>query len=248
MSNTTLYTFLLGGYDAEMCTIREMLVEHNLPFIEKKLSWGAKVSDYADEISKCSDRIIVSIELIEDISLPVGAIVIDHHNDKAGKDKPTSIEQIASLLGIRLNRRQTLIAANDRAYIPGLISAGATHQEIDDVRSYDRCCQGVNEAEEKQAQQLCDNFQTEGKLDILDIPFKRTSPVVDRLHGRFTNLLITTPETINLFGEGRSILKLAAEFKDGWYGGNLPDRGFWGMVIKPTTDINYIKNFVRKLL
>ena len=44
----------------------------------------------------------------------------------------------------------------------------------------------------------------------------------------FENLLVISPDEINVFGSGDVIEHLAAAFPDGWYGGNLPEHGYFG--------------------
>lgn len=128
------FVFFLGGHDAEMCAIKEILEAEGLPFYDKNLSWGATLSDYKEELKTLrSDNVAVLVELAVNLPLPENAIVIDHHCEKAGTNKPTSIEQIADLLGLTLNRRQQLIAANDRAHIKGLKAIGADEREIEAI-------------------------------------------------------------------------------------------------------------------
>lgn len=120
------FIFFLGGLDAEMVAIREILYSENIEFRDKKLLWGAKVSDYKSEIKSLSSVTIpVFIELTSDIPIPKNSIIIDHHNKNSGKNRCTSIEQVAELLNIKLNRRQKLISANDRAFIPGMLELNA---------------------------------------------------------------------------------------------------------------------------
>ena len=238
--------FFLGGYDTEMCEIKEILEQKGIPFYDKNLQWGARLSDYKEELKMLSleDRPVL-VELIIDMPLPKNSIIIDHHSEKAGTEKPTSIEQVAELLGIELNRPQKLIAANDRAHIKGMISAGATQEEIEQIRAFDRRCQGVTDEEERQSEEIYKNFKSAGKLDVLEVPFKHTSPITDRLFGKYENLLIITPETINFFGEGSIVQKLGKAFKGSWYGGNLPKEGFWGIrkskVITTSKILSYLK-------
>ncbi|HET55641.1 MAG TPA: hypothetical protein ENN33_10555, partial [Ignavibacteria bacterium] len=72
------YIFSLGGYDAEMFEIKEILTKYNLAYIDKKLSWGAKASDYKNEISNLKkDEIPVLIELARNIPLPENTVIID---------------------------------------------------------------------------------------------------------------------------------------------------------------------------
>jgi len=241
--------FFLGGLDAEMCEIRSILKEREQPFYDKNLSWGARLSDYKNEVRTLPNNVIpVFVELTIDLPLPEKAIVIDHHNEKAGTDKPTSIEQVAQLLGIKLNRRQQLIAANDRAHIKGMIHAGATPQKITEIRAFDRRCQGVTEDEEKQAESICACFRSKGKLDVMEIQFPHTSPITDRLFDQFQNLLVITPIAINFFGRGNIVKILSKKYKGSWYGGNLPQEGFWGIKRISQNQIDEIKSLLTSLV
>lgn len=86
---------------------------------------------------------------------PYGARDIDHHRyqDEDRWRPESSIEQVAAELGIGLDRRQQLIAANDRGYIPEMRRMGASPQEIDAIRAADRRAQGLTEADERQAKE-----------------------------------------------------------------------------------------------
>jgi len=94
--------FFLGGYDLEMITIKDILELNNLKYIDKNLSWGTKLSNYKDELEKYQDYTIYGVELEQDITPPKNYIQIDHHNQNF--NKPSSIEQVAKILGIELNR------------------------------------------------------------------------------------------------------------------------------------------------
>lgn len=139
------YVFLLGGRDLEMITIKRMLIDSGFEEPESiadlNLQWGAKLSAYQNRFN--DELTFVGIELSQNIVPPPHYINIDHHNENA--NKPSSIEQIADLLGIELTREQQLIAANDKGFIPEMKAFGATREEIADIRRRDREAQGVTE-------------------------------------------------------------------------------------------------------
>ena len=227
------YIFFLGGMDAEMCEIRRILQERGERFVDKSLAWGAKASDYEEELKGLGkDDVPVLIELEQDIELPEHAVVVDHHGPLAGKGRPSSIEQVAELLGVKLSRWQKLIAANDKGWIDGMKEAGATEEEIQKIREYDRRCQGVTEEEERAAERAIRNLRKQGDIAIVEYEHRHVSPVMDRLYGKYENILVITPESINFSGRGDLVERLAKAFPGGWYGGNLPEKGFWGMGIK----------------
>jgi hypothetical protein len=235
------YIFFLGGYDAEMVTIREILGAEKVPYFDRTLTWGASLSQYKEELMGLSeDQIPVFVELRMDTDYPVQSIIIDHHNERAGKNCQTSIEQAAALLGVELNRYQRLISANDRGHIPAMKELGATPEEIEAIRKYDRQCQGVTPEDERQAEESIRHRSEKLTPDaiLVNSLTEKSSPVMDRLYDKFTHLFIVSPSNeLNYFGVGKMIDTLETiysklqEFKPGiffWKGGNLPDRGFFG--------------------
>ena len=147
------YIFLLGGHDLEMLEIKKILDEKKLKYYDSKLVWGAKLSSYTSHFD--DQQFFVGIELNIDCPTPKHYIEVDHHNQKS--NLPSSIEQIAELLDIELNRDQLLIAANDKGYIPALEAAGATSDEILKIRKADRVAQGVTEEDERLAKLSIEN-------------------------------------------------------------------------------------------
>ncbi len=235
------FSFFLGGYDAEMCEIKNLLHRHQQKSYDKHLSWGARLSSYKMELTDIKEEEVpVLVELIIDIPLSDRAIIIDHHRKKAGKNKPSSIEQVAELLNIKLNRWQKLIAVNDVGWIGGLIEFGATKKEIEAIRKYDRKCQGVKQEHEKAAEIAIHNLRSYNSLAVLELPHNHASTVMDRIYNKYKNILVYTPEQTNFSGRGYIVKMLAKKYPESWYGGNLPDKGFWGIENK----IINIKNIV----
>ena len=248
----TAYVFFLGGYDAEMVTIKEIFTSKKILYFDKELRWGASLSDYREELASLSrDRIPVLIELRLDIPYPEGAIIIDHHNERAGKDQKTSIEQVADLLGLQLDRRQRLISANDRGHVPGMKAIGATDQEIREIRRFDRRCQGVKKDDEQAAELSIRNHSENlapGSIYINSLT-EKTSPLLDRLYDRYKHIFIVTPSReLHYFGAGDMIQRLEKIYQKMkqsspglifWKGGYLPDTGFFGS--KATLDKKQIK-------
>ncbi len=250
--------FFLGGQDLEMKTIRELLNKYAPDlYHDKNLSWGAKASAYTKEIQAClrQGKTPVLVELEYDLGLDASRIkIIDHHQGKAGKKQATSLQQVFELLDLPRElwtRWHELVAANDYGYIPAMLAIGATPAEVAKVRAADRDAQGITPAEETEVAKALQNMQklVNGKLSIVHLSHSHTAAVVDRLepalggHG-FQNLLVISPGEINFFGSGDYVLALDRAFPDGWYGGALPDRGFWGHQIPPpdfTAVIKFLK-------
>lgn len=234
--------FFLGGRDLEMVTISDLIRAHCGPgaIVDKALGWGAKASDYASEIDQCvkDGKIPVLIELVLDIdTMPENAIIIDHHNEHAGFDKPTSLEQVFDLLQCSRTewiRYFALVAANDRGWVPEMRKIGATDQEVADIRKADRKAQGITAAEESQAEDALaiQGITDQSDIAIVDLPHNRFATVTDRLaqNGRTPRILaVRGPKETGLYGPGPVIEAFVKKHPNAWYGGALPDYGFAGV-------------------
>jgi hypothetical protein len=239
---TRRLAFFLGGHDLEMLTIRDLLREVNAgPVYDRRLGWGAHASAYHDEISGAlaAGWTPVLVELEDDLGLSFdSAILIDHHGERAGGTQPTSLHQVFDLLELPAQRWThwfDLVAANDRGYLAELSAIGATQEEIQNIRQQDRHAQGVTTDQEVAAAKAANGVQTvaNGRLSIARLTHNRTSPLVDRLQPElggpgFQNLFVICPDEVAFFGEGALVDWLDTQFPNGWYGGALPERGFWG--------------------
>ena len=243
------YRFFLGGRDLEMLEIRRLVTATlgDDAVVDKRLPWhGALASAYRGEIDAAlgSGALPVLVELRPD--LPAELIercrLVDHHGQLAGADQPTSLEQVFSLLGLppsAWTRRLALVAANDRGWIPELRAMGASVAEIAAIRAEDRAAQGVTAAEEAAAEAaLAERVpRLDGSLLLVRLPHDRTSPVFDRLALETApaappDTLVVSPGELNFSGAGDRVLALARAYPDGWSGGALPARGFWGHGLK----------------
>lgn len=228
--------FLLGGHDLEMMTIKEMVELHpNCVVVDKNLQWdNAMLGEYLIELQDFAHTDIYGIELIEDFPLPseIKAYYhrIDHHNDCSGM--PSSLEQVASVLGVELDRHQRLVAANDSGYIPAMRALGATEDEISVIRELDRRAQGVTEEDERLAEKsINENKSQHGSLVVVKSITSKFSPICDRLYP-YERLLIHTDWEWMFYGEGKaelvSLLDRDIQFGKVFYGGD--DRGYVGCV------------------
>lgn len=241
----TALLFLLGGHDLEMLEIKRLVVATLGPkaVVDKGLPWhAARASAYAVEIAAALAEGVrpVLVELAPD--LPAAAlehcVIVDHHGVLAGADRPTSLEQVFRLLGLprtAWTRWLALVAANDRGWIPELEAMGASKAEIEAIRAEDRAAQGVTAAEEAAAERALASRETRlgGSLTLVHLPHARTSPVFDRLAleadpAEPPDTLVVSPTGLDFSGGGKRVLALASAYPDGWSGGALPERGFWG--------------------
>jgi hypothetical protein len=234
--------FFLGGHDLEMLAIRAWLKTYAPGrWFDKGLSWGARASAYQGEITACLNAgdMPVLVELEYDLDLdPARVIVVDHRGARAGKDRPTSLHQIYELLNLpptAWTRWHELVAANDRGYIPALVESGASLAEIIAIRAENRAAQGITTEQEAQAEAAARAAEVlaGGWLTLVRAPHARTSAITDRLDSAlggpgYRNLLVLCPGEIAFFGNGKLVVEFEQAFPGGWYGGALPERGFWG--------------------
>lgn len=210
--------FLLGGYDLEMLTIREVLEKQGMCYADHQLSWhNARVSSYRKEIEEASAQgyIIWGVELQEDMVVPSLYKKIDHHNELA--HLPSSLEQIMNILHLPMDRHLQLVAANDKAYIPGMLQLGATAEELEAIRRADRKAQGITEEDEQLAERaIAENCERSNSLLMVRAFNSRFAPICDRLFP-YRCLLIYTDSEWMYYGEGAvQICQLFEEdFKSG---------------------------------
>lgn len=256
-----LYDFFLGGHDLEMLTIVELLKAH-VPverIHDEDLEWGAGVSTYRSDIEFClsSGRTPVLIELDDDLNLdPHAVVIIDHHGPRAGKDAPTSLHQVFTLLGLPATawtRWFDLVAANDRGYVKEMLKIGATIDEMMKIRRKDRVAQGITPEQEAQGVEAVKNAElmAGGGLTVVRLPHAKTTVVSDLMEPAlggpgYENLLVISPGEVNFYGAGSAVEALNRKFPAGWCGGSLPEYGFWGHG-KPVPDVvSFLEGLLEK--
>jgi hypothetical protein len=239
--------FLLGGMDLEMITIKKIFDVYNIPYINKNLKWGAKLSAYSNDIIEKYNYI--GIELIEDCHILPNYTVIDHHGDLS--HLPSSIEQISTLLHIPLNRYQQLVAANDRGYIPEMKKIGATIKEIKNIRKKDRVAQGVTKRDEELAKiSIEKNTNEKNGILIVEALTDKFSAIIDRL--THSKIIIYNNKHINYYGlDAYKIQKLYSTLlsKEYTYFGGGKD-GYFGIILNETLLLQreqFIKNILNAL-
>lgn len=240
--------FLLGGGDLEMLTISEMLKDRDEAVCDHGLEWNnALLSSYSDELqSQSCDTEIYGIELREDITPPCNYHSIDHHNKYS--NKPSSLEQVASIIGVQLTRWQQLVAANDSGYIPALERMDATQEEIAYIRQADRRTQGITPHDEELAEKAINNKENHCDLIIVRALSHHFSPICDRLYKLKKDMLIYDDAGLCYYGsEQQKFINLyAKEIEDGvaFYGGT--GYGYFGIDLKKNSP-DEIKKYVETI-
>lgn len=241
MNSDGSYFFLLGGIDLEMLEIVQLLDEHKIGYRNKNLSWGAKASDYATEISHLSkdSKIPVLVELGLDIEIPDKAIIIDHHNERV--NDPSSLRQTFNLLRLpssKWTRWMDLVEMNDVAHVEGMKKIGASVEELSRIRAADRSAQGITHQQDIIGLQSLRKAEIIGSLCVVRLNHSKMATVTDPLaiDPEFANLprslLVFTPREVGYFGSADAVTSLVKNIPGGWSGGNPPQSAYWGCETK----------------
>ena len=256
------HRFFLGGRDLEMQEIRILLDRYAPNRTEDlHLPWGARLSSYRQPLlsALAHGETPVLAELLDDLPPEAfdraAVIIVDHHGDRAGTAQPTSIEQVFHLLGLppdAWTRWLSLVSANDRAHVAGMLAIGASRDEIIAIRKADRAAQGVTADDEAEAARVIGERKQDGRLTIITISGTTSSPVADlmlpALGGPgYDRLMVRMRGEVAVFADGTAIERLAAQFPGSWWGGDLPRAGFWGMnaAAEKTNELNTAINLLR---
>lgn len=242
--------FLLGGHDLEMLTIRDILERHDVAYVDHRLSWdNACVSSYRKEIEEATKQglMVCGIELQEDMPLPSSYRKIDHHNELA--QLSTALEQVMDILHLPMDRHLRLVAANDKAYIPGMEQLGATKDEVNAIRRADRKAQGVTDEDERLAEQaIAQNRECIGDLQVVHALSPHFSPISDRLFP-YQRLLIYTDDEWVYYGKDASRVRKwfvdEERRKDIYYGGGVD--GYVGLK-RGSCSVKEIDRMVKQIM
>ena len=253
------FFFIVPANDGEAVEIRKILQTAKISHVITRQPWGATwvglepavVEKTEGFISANPSAVIYGVELGGPARW--NASNIDHHiyRDENRSNEKSSIEQVAALLGVELTRHQTLIAANDKGYIPALRAMGATENEIKIVRAQDRLSQGVTPDQEAQAVADIRSAEIRGEKWFIRCPKGSTSAITDRIFGQYAELLTVDGLNGKWIYFGPRHMQFHALTEGGttlarWAGGD-PKNGFSG-VEKPTaeTQVKILEFFWQK--
>lgn len=267
MANVNLnkVAFITPCNDAESHEIVEMLMDAEAMFCTTAQGWGASWDKLNEEdcvflnSMLAEGRTVYGVELQGEFPAgcvnPNNCINIDHHNYDGDNryNVKSAIEQVADILGVKLNHFQSMVSANDTGWIPGMISKAdklglndhLRDHIIDQVRELDRKMQGISVQHEGQALRAIENMEVCGDLHIIRSPHSKCACYTDRLYGKYTNLLILSEDgESNFYGRGDACILLHNKF-GGWSGGQLPISGFWGGYPNQTELEVYVKELLK---
>jgi hypothetical protein len=223
--------------DLEALEVRALLANHSETFLVSAQPWGASWSGLEPHIRTSVQSFrqdhpgaeILGVELQGPNAF--AAINVDHHY-YPGDDRTSSqasLEQVAARLGVKLNRWQKLVAANDRGYIPAMLAAGASPEEVASIRAADRAAQGLTPRDEELAvADVQQHAEWRGPKVLVSCLQRPTSAHDDRLFGLAGEILLTSPANWSYSGPRHNLLAALNLPEEHWAGGN-PASGYFGI-------------------
>jgi hypothetical protein len=224
--------WVVPNNDGEAVEIIRLLQAHSQPVLVTSQPWGASWAKLEpaiqEQLHAAAGKRILGVELAG--PNPYGAIDIDHHRyaDQDRAHPLSSLEQVAQLLGVQLDRWQHLVAVNDRAYFPGLESANATPAEVAQVRRHDLEAQGLGPDHRRQAESDIAAATWIGRSAIVACPNGSNSWHSDLLYPRADQWLLIGPDEWNYSGPNHRALAAFNLGATTWSGGS-PERGYFGI-------------------
>ena len=241
------HVWIVPVNDGEAVEIRNLLVDAGEKVITTRQAWGATWQNLEPGVVAEVEKLLATSPDAEVIGIELGGSArwqgrnIDHHRyyDEDRSNMKSSLEQIADLLGVKLSRFQTLVAENDKGWIPAMEKAGAHPDEIKIVRAQDRLAQGVMPDDEAQAVRDIASAEWHGRKVLICCLRGATSAHTDRLYGRFNEALTIDGVSGKWVYFGPRHHKFYALTEGGvqgvrWVGGR-PESGYSG-VEKPTEE------------
>lgn len=255
--NLKKMVFLLGGADLEMAVIEIILDKYGLRYHSiDGMCWSdARLSRYSELLEglTSSDVTVCGVELEPDIPVPHDYIGIDHHGD--AESGPSSLEQVAELIGHELSPKERLVAANDKGFFPEmqkclndldersrkelteeLFQSKEKKDDMDlmqEIRRMDRLSQGVSDEEERQADDAVRMAVKKNSLiAVVRTETEHFSPVTDRMYP-YHRLVVYNGSGLAYYGKDRDltlnhVLNAQLVKEDQCYKGGGKE-GFWGI-------------------
>src|SRR5262245_6744582 len=238
-SNSSPRFWIVPRNDLESLTIHALLQREGERVRAAAQPWGATwdgvepavLREWSEFHAGHPDAVLYGVELSG--RHPENAVDIDHHRyaDDDRSSALSSLEQVAAILGVALDRRMRLIALNDRAWIPGMAAEGASREEILEIRRLDRSAQGVTAEQEEQARHDLRSARRERATWIVHCPGGPSSAHSDFLferEGKVEPVLLIAPR--QWLYSGPQAAKLAGcQWEERFWSGGAPDFGFFGI-------------------
>jgi hypothetical protein len=237
--------------DLEALEIRKLLASHEEKFCVSAQPWGATWSGLEPEIRDAVGCFRAQHPAGEIFGVELGgrnefgAKDIDHHlySDGDRRSPLSSLEQVAAVLGAELSHWQKLVAANDRGYIPAMIGAGASAEEVTRIRAADRAAQGLTAGDEADAERdIRERAEWRGFKVLVHCVHRPTSAHSDRL-STAGEILLAGPAEWCYFGPRHYALAAMDFREDHWSGGSAASGYFGVKSPSPTTQERVVQFF-----
>ena len=244
------YVFFLGGMDAEMSRIKELLTIHQKKFFCRDLPWNdAKASYYVTDFNNLLlNETPVLIELVIDCKIPSNSLVIDPVGESWDK---SSLLQVCDMIDHKPLSIDLYISANDHGWIPAMYKLGASEEDVAMIRRAERIAQGITDEHEQEAIRAIANKEIINGVTIVKMSHSKCAPVTDRLYSdtQKQNLLVLSEDgEVNYFGNGLLCKTLKDKF-GGWNGGSglgkSEDSAFWGGYPSQDEIVQFITNYFK---
>lgn len=154
MLNKNNTTVLCPINDLEAHCILAIANEQHIHAIAGPNYWGCTLAQALKgiDISSCKANLL-AIEL-PDINGQGALLLQNHgiclhtldHHQYAGlnaQHRLSAIEQFAAIFSLQLTKYQQLVAANDKGFIPALLAAGASYEQMHAIRDHEARIRGV---------------------------------------------------------------------------------------------------------
>jgi len=220
--------------DGEAVEIIALLREAGEHVLVSQQPWGASWAGLEPELRRQLDHQTAAPRScqVEGVELagpnPYGAANTDHHYYKSDDRRSplSSLEQIAARLGRTLTRRQRLVAANDRGWVPAMRAEipDASPDEIEAVRAQDRAAQGLTPADRLRAERDLAAADWRGPRVLVPCPDGTSSWHSDLLYGRAGEWLLAGPLSWSYSGPRVADFLALGLPEDHWAGA-----GFFGV-------------------
>jgi len=219
--------------DGEAVEIERLLKGHGETVLLTRQPWGASWAGLEPEVRKRlgelpSGVLVYGVELAGPNSY--SAINLDHHRyaDEDRSNQLSSLEQVANILDVPLDRWCHLVAANDKAWIPGLLAEGATPGEIEAVRQQDRTAQGIGESHRRQAEVDLQGAERRGGRVFVRCLRGSNAFHSDLLFGTADEWLLAAPDSWSYSGPRDATFDRLSIPEAHWSGGTSP-MGYFGV-------------------
>lgn len=235
-------TVVCPNNDAESRTIVDICRRIGVDVRVSQQPWGATLDQEPEINLRNLKRIVIAVEMpslqkeseLEESGHQV--VVVDHHSYprlNLDRRKPvSSLEQVAESLGYQLDRWEQGVAINDREYIFGLLDAGYSIEEIQELRRYDLESQGVPREKIETVKAALKTAPVKSGITILQLDFVNAGFAQDFLvmenPWQVRDLLIlggNPVRKVQFYGDPSKVERLADLGE--WMGGSGKSR-FWG--------------------